>query len=155
MTNSKNGVPVMLFPINVNNKWPDTIFAINRILRVKGRIKVLISSIKTMNLINGEGVPLGTKWANIWLVKVNQPNKKKPIHKGIEINKFVVKCLVVVNKLGIKPIKLEKRIKQKIEVKIILDLSFLVFSAISNCLLIFVKNKIVKIVKRVGFLQYT
>lgn len=47
-----------------NNKWPAVILAINRTLRVSGRIIFLIASIKTINLISATGVPLGTKWAS-------------------------------------------------------------------------------------------
>lgn len=55
----------ILFPISVNNKCPETIFATSRILKVHGRIKFLVNSISTINLINIFGVLLGTRWANI------------------------------------------------------------------------------------------
>jgi hypothetical protein len=56
-----------LLPIKVSKICPETILAINRILKVEGRIIVLINSIKTIKLINGIGVLKGTKWANILL----------------------------------------------------------------------------------------
>ena len=51
-------------PNNVNNKWPATIFAANRIDKVIGRITFLTVSIITIIGIKNEGVPRGTKWAN-------------------------------------------------------------------------------------------
>jgi len=50
-------------PNNVNNKWPATIFAANRIERVIGRITFLIVSITTIIGIRKAGVPTGTKCA--------------------------------------------------------------------------------------------
>jgi len=51
-------------PNNVNNKWPATILAANRIANVKGRIIFLTVSIITITGIKNLGVPVGTKWAN-------------------------------------------------------------------------------------------
>lgn len=47
--------------INTSNKCPAIIFAAKRIARVKGRIIVLIISIKTIKGIRDFGVPLGTR----------------------------------------------------------------------------------------------
>lgn len=63
-----NGETSILLPIKVNRRCPETIFAINRILRVPGRIIVLILSIRTMKLIKDLGVPKGTKCASILFV---------------------------------------------------------------------------------------
>jgi len=53
------------FPNNVINRWPATIFAINRTESVIGRITFLIDSINTIKGINAEGVLWGTKCANM------------------------------------------------------------------------------------------
>lgn len=50
-------------PNNVNNKWPATILAANRIESVPGRIILLTVSIITITGIKTLGVPVGTKWA--------------------------------------------------------------------------------------------
>lgn len=49
-------------------------FAVNRTQRVIGRIKLLVISIKTINIIKAAGVPWGTRWDNIWFVFFNHPN---------------------------------------------------------------------------------
>ena len=51
-------------PNKVNNRWPATIFAANRIANVAGRIILLTVSIRTITGIKNLGVPVGTKWAN-------------------------------------------------------------------------------------------
>lgn len=108
-------------------------FAINRILKVKGRIVFLIISIKTIKLINANGVPLGTRCANILLVKLIHPYSIKPTHIGTAIIMLTEICLVPVNKFGIKPIKLHViKIKKSVINKFLL-LSFFVFRAICNC----------------------
>lgn len=124
----------MAFPINVKSRWPETILAIKRILKVPGRIKVLIDSIKTIKLIKGIGVLKGTKWASILFEKIIQPYKKKPIHNGTEKNKLNIKCLEGVKKLGNKPKKLQNKIIKKILEKYIWVPSFIDFKAIENCL---------------------
>jgi len=50
-------------PRRVSNKWPVIIFAVRRIVNVKGRIISLIDSIITIN-DNIKGVPDGIKCAN-------------------------------------------------------------------------------------------
>lgn len=60
------------FPKRVIKRWPAIIFAAKRTDRVNGRIIFLIVSIHTINIINIEGVPWGTMWANMWTVCVHQ-----------------------------------------------------------------------------------
>lgn len=141
------------FPIKVNKRCPETIFAINRILNVKDRIKFLIISIKTINLIRGVGVPLGTKCLSILLVNFVHPNAINPIHKGNESIMFIEICLVGVKILGNKPITLTHKIIKKIEIKIEFLLSLLVFKAILNCFLISLVSSFKIIFIRVGFFQ--
>lgn len=43
--------------------WPALILAISRTVKVKGRIKTLIVSIKTRNGASTIGAPAGAKWA--------------------------------------------------------------------------------------------
>lgn len=77
-TINKNGKNIIInlgpkLPSNVNNKWPAIIFAVNRIVKVIGRIKLLIDSIKIIKGISKFGVPWGTKWINILLVVLIHP----------------------------------------------------------------------------------
>lgn len=44
------------------SKWPARILATSRTIRVIGRIKFLISSIKKSKKVKGKGVPSGIKW---------------------------------------------------------------------------------------------
>lgn len=67
---------------NVINKCPEIIFAVNRIQRVIGRIKLLIVSIITINGIKIIGVPWGIIWENIKLVFLIHINIIKPNHNG-------------------------------------------------------------------------
>jgi len=50
-----------VFPINVNNKCPAIILALNRTARVPGRIILLIVSMQTIKGIKTLGVFWGTK----------------------------------------------------------------------------------------------
>lgn len=54
-----------LFPRSVNNKWPAIILAVKRTANVPGRIRFLIVSMITMNGINIDGVPCGTRCSNM------------------------------------------------------------------------------------------
>ena len=53
---------------SLNNKCPATILAASRTLKVKGRIRFLTISIKTIKGTRGRGVPRGTKCAKELLV---------------------------------------------------------------------------------------
>jgi len=55
------------------NKCPAVILAINRTDKVIGRISLLIVSIITINIINMNGVPDGTRWENIFFEFLTQP----------------------------------------------------------------------------------
>jgi len=55
------------FPKRVSRRCPAIMLADRRIARVRGRITFLMVSITTMKDIRAEGVPCGTKWANIEL----------------------------------------------------------------------------------------
>lgn len=48
-------------PNNDSSRWPASIFAVNRIARVQGRMMFLIVSISTMKFINTVGVFIGTR----------------------------------------------------------------------------------------------
>ena len=56
--------------------------AASRIASVPGRIRFLTVSIKTIKGIRPMGVPAGTKWANMWFVRLIHPKIMKDIHKG-------------------------------------------------------------------------
>jgi orotate phosphoribosyltransferase-like protein len=60
-------------------------FAISRIAKVIGRIKILIDSINTINGIKTTGVPLGTKCANDIPGEVTQPNATTPTQRVTDI----------------------------------------------------------------------
>ena len=105
-------------PNNVNNKWPATILAANRIERVIGRIIFLTVSIITIIGIKNDGVPKGTKWASKLLYWNMIENNIVPNQIGRAKTKVIDKCLVLVKIYGISPIKLEKIIKKNTEIKI-------------------------------------
>lgn len=44
------------------SKWPAIMLAVNRKVKANGRIKLLRTSTKTINLIRAKGVPTGIKW---------------------------------------------------------------------------------------------
>ena len=83
-------------PNNVNNKWPATIFAANRIDKVIGRIIFLTVSIITIIGIKNEGVPKGTKWAKRLLYWKIIENNIVPNQIGKANTNVIDKCLVLV-----------------------------------------------------------
>jgi len=119
------------FPNNVINKCPAIILADNRTAKVPGRIILLIDSIKTIKDINTVGVFCGTKWMNIWLVWLIQPNSIKANHIGMAKDKLVTKWLVLVKIYGNRPMKLFNIIKIRIEININV-LPFIAFKPSNN-----------------------
>lgn len=107
---SPNAAPVL--PNKVISKCPATIFAINRTAKVPGRMMLLTVSMHTINGINTEGVPGGTKWASMWKVWLIQPKIIKLIHKGKPRVNVTAKWLVPVNTKGNKPKKLFTTMKK-------------------------------------------
>lgn len=99
-------------PSRVISKCPATMFAINRTDSVIGRIKFLIDSINTIKGISPAGVPLGTIWANIWVVLFTHPYTIKASHRGRANPRVRVRCLDEVKIYGNKPIKLLVKIKK-------------------------------------------
>ena len=83
-------------PNNVNNKWPATILAANRIDKVIGRIIFLTVSIITIIGIKNEGVPKGTRWANNLLYWKIIENNIVPNQIGKARTNVIDKCLVLV-----------------------------------------------------------
>lgn len=86
-----------VFPNKVRRRWPAIILAANRTAKVPGRIIFLIVSIKTINGIRIEGVPWGTKWANICWVWLIQPLSIKVTQRGNERARVIAICLDLVN----------------------------------------------------------
>jgi hypothetical protein len=82
-----------------------------RTASVPGRIILLIVSIITMNDIRAEGVPWGTKWENIELVKLIHPISINESQRGRARVNVVIIWLVAVKMNGNNPIKLFSRIK--------------------------------------------
>lgn len=64
--------------------------AVSRTERVKGRIMLLIVSIKTINGMRRTGVFWGIKCANIDLGAFIHPNSMIDIHKGTDMDRVVV-----------------------------------------------------------------
>jgi len=60
----------------VRRRCPAIILAARRTERVRGRINLLILSIRTIKGIRSLGVPLGTRWASIFTEDCTQPYKK-------------------------------------------------------------------------------
>ena len=85
-----------VFPIRVNRRWPAIIFAVNRTANVPGRIILLIVSIHTIKGIRAEGVPWGTKWANICCVWLIHPYNINLNHRGRANERVIVRWLVLV-----------------------------------------------------------
>lgn len=84
------------FPNKVTRRWPAIIFADKRIANVPGRIIFLIVSIITRKGKRILGAPWGTKWANIWIEFLYQPNNIKVNHKDKLNVKVKFICLVLV-----------------------------------------------------------
>jgi len=57
---------------------------------VIGRITFDTNSIKTIKFIRIKGVPIGTKWDNIFLILLYQPNIIKEIQNTKEIGKVII-----------------------------------------------------------------
>jgi len=104
---------------NLNNKWPAIIFAHKRTDKVIGRIILDTNSIKTMKFIKTKGVPIGTKWDNIFFELLYQPNIIKEIQNIKEIEKeniMLAEGLKIkgnkVNKFKIRIVKNHNNIKK-------------------------------------------
>lgn len=93
--------------------------AASRTARVPGRITFLIVSINTIKGIRAPGVPWGTRCANMCWVWFNQPYTINAIHKGIESDRVIVKCLVLVKIYGKSPKLLLNTINENKVTKII------------------------------------
>lgn len=81
-------------------------FAASRIDRVKGRIKCLIDSIKTINGAKTNGEPSGTKCAALSLKFLTHPIRKKEDQKITPILIVINGWAVGLKTKGNKPIKL-------------------------------------------------
>jgi hypothetical protein len=89
-----------LLPNKVSSRCPAIMLAVRRTASVPGRIKFLIVSIITINGINIDGVPWGTRCSNMWLVFLIHPNSINLIHKGRARVSVRVRCLVLVKMYG-------------------------------------------------------
>lgn len=109
-------LPVL--PNKVNRRCPAIILADKRTANVPGRIIFLIVSIITIKGINKEGVPWGTRWANICLVLLNHPKIINLNHIGKAKLKVNVIWLVLVKMYGKRPRKLLNKIRENKEINI-------------------------------------
>lgn len=82
---------IMKFPSKVMRRCPAIKLAVRRTHNVMGRIRLLTSSIITMNIIRIVGVPCGTRCDNMWLVFFIQPNIIKDIQNISEIGRVTVR----------------------------------------------------------------
>lgn len=89
-----------VFPSKAIRRWPAIKLAVKRTARAIGRIIFLVISIITIKGINIGGVPVGTRWASIVLVKFIQKNKIIDIQIGIAIAKENLKCALEQNVYG-------------------------------------------------------
>lgn len=106
-------------------------FAAKRTERVIGRIKLLMISMITIKGINGEGVPVGTRWAKKSVILLIRLNIINPNHKGRAKDKVIAKWLVAVKVKEAKPKALLKRINVNNLINIIM-LIFLVLRRAEN-----------------------
>lgn len=107
-----------VLPNKVRRRCPAIMFAVNRTANVPGRITFLIVSIHTINGIRAEGVPCGTRWANMCWVWLIHPYNINLSHKGRAKDKDIVKCLVLVKIYGNNPRKLLNKIIENKEINI-------------------------------------
>ena len=133
------------FPKRVMSKCPATILAIRRTAKVRGRIILLMDSIKTIKGMRGVGVLWGTKCANICFIWLNQPNIIKATHKGKLRVRVKARCLVDVKMYGNSPSMLLPKIKKKTEIKTIVGLELLMANKILNSDLNFLNSLEIKI----------
>lgn len=82
------------FPKRVISRCPAIRFAVSRTHKVMGRIKFLVSSIRTMNLMRATGVPCGTKCASMWFVFLIQPNRLMVNHLSKARGRVTTRCEV-------------------------------------------------------------
>lgn len=99
-----------LFPSRVSNRCPAIIFAVSRTASVPGRMTFLMVSMITINGINIDGVPCGTRCSNMWLVFLIHPNSINLNHIGRARVRVRVRWLVLVKMYGNSPRKLFVRI---------------------------------------------
>lgn len=90
-------VLLQLLPKSLIKICPAIILALNRTAKDPGRIIFLIVSIITINGISIYGVPIGTKWENIWLVLLIHPYIINAIHIDRANDKENTRCEDAVN----------------------------------------------------------
>ena len=86
--------------------------AANRTDKVKGRMTLLVSSIKTMKGIRAGGVPMGTRWASMFCGVFSLPINMCPTQRGKARPIAKVRCLEEVKIKGNSPIKLLSKINK-------------------------------------------
>jgi len=93
-----NPIPIRLPNISLTrviNKWPAIMLALIRIPSIKGRIKLLSDSIKTIKGVKAYEIFSGTRCDKNLLVLKIILTKNKLIHKIILKVNVTLKCLVV------------------------------------------------------------
>jgi len=118
---------VSRFPRRVIRRCPAIRFAVSRTHRVIGRIRFLVSSIKTINIMRAVGVPCGSRWESIWLVLLYHPNIITVSHMDSDSGIVNDKCEVTEKFCGYKAEKF-KRIIIKKRVITISSVPFSVFT---------------------------
>ena len=94
-----------LLPSKDNSRCPAIMFAVNRTASVPGRMMLLIVSMMTINDINIDVFPCGTRCSNMWLVFSIHPNSININHIGRARVSVSVRCLVLVKMYGNSPRK--------------------------------------------------
>lgn len=123
---------IKLFPSKDISKCPAIMLAVSRTASDVGRIILLIDSIITINGIKIDGVPMGTRWQNIWLVLFIHPNNIKANHLDRAIVNENLIWEDAVKIYGKSPIRLLYKININILTKIIEGSIFFICKTISN-----------------------
>jgi len=101
---------IIRFPRRVIRRCPAIRFAVNRTHKVMGRIKFLVSSIRTMNAMRALGVPCGNRCESMWFVLLYQPNITTVIHMDSDSGIVKDRCEVTEKFCGYKAEKFSKMI---------------------------------------------
>lgn len=80
------------FDNKIINKCPAKILATNRTIRVIGRIKFLVTSIKNNKKVKIKGVPSGIKWERVFLGELKIENIIIINHIVKEVKNIILTC---------------------------------------------------------------
>lgn len=93
--------------ISINTMCPALMFAASRKGRVIGRTRILTDSIRMIGGDNQSGVFLGRRWATTDLGSLKIADRINIIHSGRARESVNARCLVVLNRYGVNPIRFD------------------------------------------------